>query len=894
MSAPPTSRGASLLPVDAHGVDGVAGRLQDLEATSSWYQRLLANSSDLVIVLDSTGHLLYASPSNARLLGFAPGSLDGSDVFELIHPDDHDAAAAAFVSVLSHDGVSEPVVLRFRTATGEWRYVESVMTNCVDDPTIGGVVGNGRDVTERVFLVRALETLTDCNQVLVQATDETAFLSDVVRTIVETGGYPLAFVGFSRSDSAQTIEPVASYGRTAFLDVARLGWGTDEYSRGPTGLAVKTGVEQVIADLRTAPGTDVWRPVLEEFDLVSACVFPLRLSGQIIGSLTIYSDEVGAFRPTAVSTLRELAEDVAYGIARLREAAALRRNEELLHETQERFRLAFENNMAPMAFTDLSGTVLVVNEALCRLLGFARHEVLGRDWMEFLHPEDEPLDEEHLRRMLIEGNGEVRSVKRFIASNGRVLSAEVLKSPARDANGGLVYWVLSVRDITEERLLTEQLSRQALHDPLTGLANRALFDDRLQQARARSARTNSRAAVLLLDLDDFKGVNDAYGHMAGDELLRAIARRFEAVTRASDTLCRFGGDEFLYLAEGLSSDLEAATVAQRLLDALTEPFVVGGAKVEQHATIGIAAWDGESPDDTPVVQNADVALYEAKAQRPGGFTFFTPSMHQRALARFTMAQELRNALHGGELAMHFQPIVRLATASIVGFEALMRWQHPDRGPVPPSVFIPLAEQSDLIGELGLFALREAAHAAVGWTAAAGEDRAPFVTVNVSAYQFRQPDFCDVVEAVLVTSGLSSERLVLEITESVALLAAEDTIATIARLRQMGVSVALDDFGTGYSSLSYLVRLQPRIIKIDKYFVSPSVADEHHDALLATIVSLGGALEMAMIAEGIETGEQLARLQLLRCEFGQGFLFSPAVTADEAQRFLSGDTFASLV
>jgi diguanylate cyclase (GGDEF)-like protein len=286
-----------------------------------------------------------------------------------------------------------------------------------------------------------------------------------------------------------------------------------------------------------------------------------------------------------------------------------------------------------------------------------------------------------------------------------VIVVEVSRSPARDTNGQTLYYVISERDITEERTLTAQLSHQALHDSLTGLSNRALFDDRLAQAHSRVAREGGLCAVLLLDLDDFKGVNDTLGHLAGDQLLIAIARRLEKVTRASDTLCRFGGDEFLYLAENLSSPSDAEHTATRLLEALAEPFFIAGVRVEQHSSIGVVVSDGTRANNSECVQDADVALYEAKREGKGHFVVFESSMHQQAASRFALIQELRHALQGGELSMHYQPIVDLVTTDIVGFEALMRWRHPQRGWVPPSVFIPLAEQSELILELGHFALR---------------------------------------------------------------------------------------------------------------------------------------------------------------------------------------------
>jgi diguanylate cyclase (GGDEF)-like protein len=405
--------------------------------------------------------------------------------------------------------------------------------------------------------------------------------------------------------------------------------------------------------------------------------------------------------------------------------------------------------------------------------------------------------------------------------------------------------------------------------------------------RARLARQGEGyGAVLLLDLDDFKGVNDAHGHLVGDQLLTGLARRFEFVTRSSDTLSRFGGDEFLYLADGLDTVHDAEDVATRLIDALAEPFAIQGITLDQHASIGIVVFDGSSEDSSELIQRADVALYEAKRTNRGRFSLFTPRMHQQAISEFELVQELRRALSVNELSMHFQPIVKLDNSRIVGFEALMRWQHPERGSVPPGTFIPLAEQSDLILDLGRFALTESVHAASAWVASEATEGAPYVTVNLSAHQFHDPALLSVIESALTSSGLAPERLIIEVTESAMLLNVVETKNMIDKIGALGIGFALDDFGTGYSSLSYLALLHPTIIKVDQSFVGQSDESPRNDALLEAIISLGHKLGMTMLAEGIETEAQLSKLHGLGCEYGQGFWWSPAVPDSEVAAMLA--------
>ena len=580
----------------------------------------------------------------------------------------------------------------------------------------------------------------------------------------------------------------------------------------------------------------------------------------------------------ALERARRDAEARAVEIEKLAAAA--------MAQSEQRFRLAFEDNMAPMVFTSEKGLLFAVNDAFCEIVGRTRDELLGFDSKVFTFADDIGVTEEVYRRITSGEIDRIRYVKRFQHKDGRTVAAEVSMSPARDEHGETLYFVSSVRDITEERALTAQLSHQALHDPLTGLANRALFDDRLAQAHARVARQGGFGAVLILDLDDFKAVNDTHGHLVGDQLLIAVSRRFEEVSRASDTLCRFGGDEFLYLAEGLKSPEEAEVVATRFLATLAEPFTFAGATFDQHASLGVVVWDQTSKSTTEVVQSADVALYEAKREGKGHHVVYSSGMHQQAVGRFTLGQELELALAASELSMNYQPIISLSTNDVVGFEALMRWQHPDQGLISPNVFIPLAEESDLILELGFFALHEAVAQASTWQRANGHGAQPYVTVNLSAHQFHDLGLVSMIESALQSSGLAPENLVLEITESVTLHNVAETMSVMERLLHLGIGFALDDFGTGYSSLSYLALLRPRIIKIDQSFVSPPSESIRNDTLLEAIVTLGNKLNMTMIAEGIETKAQLERLRFLGCELGQGFYFSPAVPADEVAAILA--------
>ena len=761
-----------------------------------------------------------------------------------------------------------------------------------DDGTTLYYVSSVRDISAQVRNERILTVLAAVNKPAISATDELQILQQLCDALVSEGEYALAWVGVKDRSSDGDVKIFCAAGETDYLYEGIV--STSELlpnGMGPTGTAFRSGVLQVANDLKTEADYDLWRDRVTQYEFRSAIAIPNR-SESPSGVLSVYSKDRFAFDDVVVKGLEEVVLEAKIAIAHVRSIRKTERALEstaaamsTLKEAEERFRLAFEDNMSPMVFSDLDDLAIAVNDAFCDMVGFTREELLGHDSRQFTYPDDIGITERTHQLLVHEEASQLRYTKRYLRKDGRVVLSEVSRSAARDEAGNTLYFVSSERDITEQSALTAQLRHQAMHDPLTGLANRALFENRLIQANARVARQGGYGAVLLVDLDDFKGVNDTFGHLVGDQLLIGIARRLELVTRASDTLCRLGGDEFLYLAEGLTAPGEADDVAARLIEMLAEPFILSGIELSQHASMGVVVFDGTNALHNESIQEADVALYEAKRLRRGRHVVFDPSMRQHAISRFSLVQELRQAFLGGELTMHYQPIVDLTTTDIVGFEALMRWHHPEQGWIPPNVFIPLAEQSELILDLGAFALHEAIAAASRWEVAPNTARAPFVTVNLSAHQFHSSGLISMIEDELAASALAPERLVIEITETVALLDATETMNTLSYLRQIGVGSALDDFGTGYSSLSYLARLNPMIIKIDKSFVSPIHESEQNSTLLEAIISLGQKLNTVVLAEGIEERAQLERLRRFGCRLGQGFLFTSAVPESEVTSLL---------
>ena len=444
------------------------------------------------------------------------------------------------------------------------------------------------------------------------------------------------------------------------------------------------------------------------------------------------------------------------------------------------------------------------------------------------------------------------------------------------------------RDITERKEAAQQIERLAFYDALTSLPNRRMLGDRLQRAMAGVARSGLQGALLFIDLDNFKDLNDTLGHDTGDQLLLQVAQRLTGCVRAVDTVARFGGDEFVVLVEGLSADAaqasaESALVASHIATTLGKPYVLGSTSHHSTPSIGIALFGQQTCSVDELLKQADLAMYQAKAAGRNTQRFFDPNMQAAVSSRAALEADLRRGLQARELLLHYQPVVD-GKGRLLGAEALVRWQHPQRGLVPPGEFIPLAEQTGLILPLGLWVLEAACAQLVAWS------RSPltrqfFLSVNVSVRQFRQPDFVKQVLGILQSSGANPERLKLELTESLLLADVEDVIARMEYLRRYGVGFSLDDFGTGYSSLSYLKRLPLEQLKIDQGFVRDLQTDPNDAAIVRTILALAKSLDLAVVAEGVETTGQLEFLQRHGCEAFQGYLFGRPMPAEVLERAL---------
>jgi diguanylate cyclase (GGDEF)-like protein/PAS domain S-box-containing protein len=609
-----------------------------------------------------------------------------------------------------------------------------------------------------------------------------------------------------------------------------------------------------------------------EADKHALVVTPLFMKGTLAALLVVASVE--PLPRSVCDSLEALSSQVALAL----DSAAL--TEDLLRqESEARFSSLVQNSSDVVITVDADTTIRYISPSVERVLGYDPSSLEGTKLSALIHSEDRAGFLQFLMNSTKDDEGHPGLIEfRLRHSDDFWLHVETLRTNLlHDPNVKGI--VLNTRDVSERKAFEEQLAHQAFHDSVTGLANRALFKDRVEHALERQTRADRPVSVLFMDLDDFKTINDSLGHAAGDRLLGEVGERVKGKLRTADTAARLGGDEFAVLLEDGGDGVGAADVAARILTSLDAPFHLEGKEVFVRASIGIATADHErhkGPEGAEeLLRNADVAMYMAKESGKGRYQIFETAMHETALKRLELKADLQRAVDGGEFVLFYQPIIELETNSISGLEALIRWNHPTRGMVPPLEFIPLAEETGLIVPIGKWVLREACKQTKML-----HDRYPgsnlHIAVNLSARQLQRPEIVGEVAEVLMETGIDASSLVLEITESVMMQDMDLSIQRLSELKELGVKLAVDDFGTGYSSLNYIRRFPVDILKVDKSFVDGVNEGGEESALTAAIIELAGILKLRPVAEGIERADQLEKLLQLRCDLGQGYYFAKPV------------------
>ena len=582
-----------------------------------------------------------------------------------------------------------------------------------------------------------------------------------------------------------------------------------------------------------------------------------------------------------ISPLKDEAGEISHLVAVKEDITERKRQEEKLHLWER----AIEASVNAILITDATlpnQPLIYTNPAFERITGYRQEEVLGRN-CSFLQNEDHEQPGIAELGKAVREQREGRSVLRNYRKDGSMFWNELLVAPVRDEKGKVTHFIGVQNDITERMRYESQLERQANYDTLTALPNRNLFHDRLGQALTYAHRHDSGLAVLLIDLDHFKNINDSLGHTAGDILLQDVAGRIAGCVREGDTVARLGGDEFVAILSEIAAEEDATVVTRKILKAMAEPYTIEGHELHVTGSIGIALHPRDGGDAETLLKCADAALYRSKDLGRNMYQFFNVEMNTKAMERLMLEGGLRRALEQREFLLHYQPRVDLRTGEITGMEALVRWQHPEKGLIPPLRFIPVAEETGLIVPLGEWVLRTACEQNKSWQRAGLKPVC--VAVNLSACQFRHQDLVQVVADILKETDLDPGYLELEMTESLIMHNVEETIATLTRLKAMGVKLSIDDFGTGYSSLSYLKRFPIDMLKIDQSFVRNITTDPDDAAIAKTIISMAHDMQLKVIAEGVETEEQKSFLRLRHCDEMQGYFFSRPVPAGEFEVLL---------
>jgi diguanylate cyclase (GGDEF)-like protein/PAS domain S-box-containing protein len=942
-----------------------------------WLLSVVENSSEIVTIVDSDGTLRYASPAFGRLLGYDPEKVVGMNVLEYVHPDDLPHVLEETEKVLSEGSIaSNKAEYRFRHKDGSWRWMESMGTYLLDDPSVNGIVAISRDITNRKESEERLRRAEERYRTLVERVPAVVYVQEI--------GLP---------DSPMYMSP----------RIETLSGYTPEECKDP--------------DMR-------WRMVHpEDRERMRSEDERTGEPGEVFASeyRVLHRDGRTVWVRNESVLIEDEASRARYWQGFMLDITERRRVEAALRESEQRFRRSFDDAAIGMALVAPDGRFLRANRSLRELLGYPEEELLGKSFQDITYPDDLDVDLDHLGRMLA---GEMRSYqteKRYVHKEGHVVWILLNVSMVHDEEGKPLYFVSQIQDIserkraeqkirdaekryrtlveqipavtyidpvndpdtslytspqieqmlgytpqewqneklwpkrlhpddrervlaaderfeaggeelfseeyrllakdgsvvwvreeavlvrdeadeplywqgvfynlTERKALEERLHYQAFHDPLTDLPNRRLFANHLKGALKRTRRRKGRkSAVLFMDLDNFKVVNDSLGHEVGDHLLVAVGQRLKGCLRRGEVAARLGGDEFTLLLENISSAGEAEEVAERIIRELRAPFAIEGHLIFATISIGIALSDtvGRAHEDL-LLRAADIALYRAKGKTKACFEVFDHNKDAYALERLELENDLRRAIERGELKICYQPVFSLETNNIAGMEALLRWEHRERGMMRPAEFIPLAEETGLIVPIGLWTLEEVCRQAREWQDSYQIDPSPIAGVNLSLRQFQHAGLVEDVARVLRETGLDPGNLALEITESVAMHDEDATIAILEELKSLGVWLVIDDFGTGNSPLSYLTsQFKMDHLKIDGSFMRKFVEDPDDSAIITGLIDFAHAVSLRVIAEGVETAVQLKRLKEMGCEFVQGNYMAKALAPAEASELLAGN------
>jgi diguanylate cyclase (GGDEF)-like protein/PAS domain S-box-containing protein len=857
-----------------------------LREKNTLLERIFDNSHILIAYLDPQFNFLRVNTAYAAAEGKSPDFFIGKSHFEL-YP--HAENEALFREVVKS---RQPCHVRQRPfdypghperGTTWWDW--SLLPVQGESQELEGVLLILQDVTQQARALQGLRrrnrvyaVLKDCTHVILRSTDETELLQAFCDQLVNSGGFRLVWVGYARHDEQRSVEAMASAGDdNGYTRQVRITWADTERGRGPAGRAIRTGHSVVLRDTQSDPDFAPWRETAREHGYRSLLALPLRCSGDILGSLNLYSSDVDAFDDEEVELLSTLAEDLSYAIESLREKRARAEAEEMLQLRLQTIECT--RNGVLIAEPGGAGVkIIYTNPAFSKITGYSSAEVLGQN-PGFLHRDIATQAGLDVIRQAMRRGVSDSALVRNRRKDGSLYWNELHITPVRNRGGRITHWIGISNDVTEQIRYQEQLEYQSNHDTLTGLPNRNLLRDRLVQSIAYARRQQRVISVLWLDIDGLKLINDSFGHAEGDRVIQENARRLQEAAREGDTVARITGAEFAIILADVRHPDDVTPVCERLLTAVSQPLQVDDEWLKLSASIGISVYPDDAPDAETLLRYANIALHRSKEAGRNGFEYYQAAMNTEAMERLKLESQMRQALERDEFQLYYQPQIDLRTTHITGFEALIRWHHPTRGMVSPATFIPLAEECGLIVPLGWWVLKEACRQIKQWQ----REGLPTVTVavNLSARQLEQPDIVQQIAKVLEEADVKPGCIALELTESAVMRNPETLLHRLQALRELGLSLAMDDFGTGYSSLSNLHRFPFNKIKIDQSFVKTLNSDPHNAAIVGAIIAMTHSLKLRTVAEGVEGEAQLRFLERLDCDELQGYYFSRPVPASEA-------------
>lgn len=663
----------------------------------------------------------------------------------------------------------------------------------------------------------------------------------------------------------------------------------------------RQGWIRVVSDIYSTEMSPCHREMLVRLQTRAKILVPLLCRGELWGLLNATEcDHARDWQPEDVELLQALSMQLALALQqattyqRLRAELSERRQAETrLRESEQRYASLAAAVPVGILRSDASGKCIYVNDRWCQIAGLTPEVAIGHGWRQALHPEDRDLVIAAWEQSA-QDHQPFRFEYRYQRPDNEMTWVYGQSVPEWDANGQVVGYVDTITDINGLKQAQELIIHNALHDPLTNLPNRTLLIERLELAIWQAERSESyHYAVLFLDLDRFKVVNDSLGHLVGDQLLKTIAQKLETNLRKLDLVARLGGDEFVILLENIKDTKEVIYITERILADCQTPLIINGHEIFTSMSIGIVVGTKEYHQAADLIRDADIAMYQAKSKGKKSYKFFDAAMHAQALNRLTLETDLQKALEQGEFILYYQPIVDLLKNRLVGFEALARWPHSTRGFISPEEFIPIAEETGSIVQLDSWVLCKACRQIATWKARFGPSFPLEISINLCAQDLRKANLVKHIDYILADAGLAGESISLEITERMLIEDIDQTIDLLAQLASRNIQISIDDFGTGYSSLNYLHRLPAHSLKIDRSFVSQMQAGNRNYQVVSTIIALSNQLGLTVVAEGIETAQQLQQLKQLGCQFGQGYFFSEPLAAHEVEDYITEGVWKQL-